>query len=60
MFSQYVVQRASMSALDRSQVVTGCFKEANERRYAHVASRKRFHAGERRTCDTGALGQFLL
>ncbi len=49
-----------MSALDRSQVITGCFKEANERRYAHVASRKRFHAGERRTRDTGALGQLLL
>ncbi|KVL18848.1 hypothetical protein WS95_16565 [Burkholderia sp. MSMB1826] len=60
LFGQHVVQRAPVSALDRAQIVSCSLEEANERRDAHVASGKRFHACKRRACDTGMLGQFFL
>ncbi|AJX12411.1 hypothetical protein BW23_4259 [Burkholderia ubonensis MSMB22] len=49
-----------MPALDHSQIVAGGLEQAHQRRYAHVASRKRFHAGKRRARDAGTLGKLSL
>lgn len=49
-----------MAVLDGFQVVASGVQQAHERRNAHVALCKRFHAGHRGACDRCASSQFIL